>query len=114
MDDQQVQTISAIVPSTLLYNRVCGQVNGYQFGHTDAFSFPGGINQRYVDGVSITHGNPRSHIWTLAAGHSEDNEMPHGCPREGGPSAPSFVGDNYFCESGNSPWHWFRFWFVHQ
>ena len=85
------------------YNRVRGRVTGYQFGHTDAFSFAGNdINQRYVDGVSITHGNPRSHIWSLAAGQRENNERAAGCPCEGGPSAPSFVGDDYFCESGYS------------
>ena len=29
------------------------------------------IDDPYVDGgVSITHGNPREHIWTLASGHS--------------------------------------------
>ena len=84
-----------------LYSIVCGRVIGYQFGHTDAFRFVGGIiNQPYVDGVSITHGNPRLHIWTLAAGISENDKSGRGCPCEGGRSAPSFVGDNYYCESG--------------
>ena len=55
------------------YNRVCGRVIGYQFGHTDAFELRSHatIDQPYVDGVSFTHGNPRSHIWTLAAGLKE-------------------------------------------
>ena len=26
----------------------------------------------YVDGVSITHGSPRTHIWTYAAGASDN------------------------------------------
>ena len=81
------------------YDRVCGRVIGYQFGHTDAFS-GGSINQPYVEGVSITHGNPRSHIWTLAAGRSENDGTGYSCPCDGGPSAPSFVGDSYYCESG--------------
>ena len=83
-----------------IYNRVCGRVIGYQFGHTDAFHFSGTIIQPYADGISITHGNPRSHIWTLAAGLSENDESGSGCPCDRGPSAPSFVGDNYYCESG--------------
>ena len=82
------------------YNRVCGRVIGYQFGHTDAFHLGGIIDQLYVDGVSITHGNPRSHIWTLAAGISENDERANCCPCNGGQSAPPFVGKNYYCESG--------------
>ena len=84
------------------YNRVCGRVIGYQFGHTDAFGFHSSatIEQPYVDGVSITHGNPRSHIWTLAAGISENDERANCCPCNGGQSAPPFVGKNYYCESG--------------
>ena len=82
------------------YNRVCGRVIGYQFGHTDAFHHGQSFDQPYVDGVSITHGNPRVHIWTLAAGHSEIGGRLNSCPCDGGRSAPSFVGDNYYCESG--------------
>ena len=40
------------------YSIVCGRVIGYQFGHTDAFRSSATINQPYVEGVSITHGNP--------------------------------------------------------
>ena len=29
------------------------------------------INSYYVDGISITHGNPRQHVWTYAAGIQE-------------------------------------------
>ena len=84
------------------YSIVCGRVIGYQFGHTDAFHFRSSatINQPYVEGVSITHGNPRLHIWTLAAGISENATSRNGCPCDGGQSAPPFVGDNYYCESG--------------
>jgi hypothetical protein len=85
------------------YTRVCGRVIGYQFGSPDAFrrfrSMPPTINEFYVDGVSITHGSPRLHIWTFAA---EGSESLTKCPCEGGPSAPPFVRDNYFCESGNN------------
>ena len=82
------------------YTRVCGQVIGYQFGSPDGFRRSRStyyVNESYVDGISITHGSPRSHIWTLTA---DRREIDNGCPCEGGPSAPAFVGSNYYCESG--------------
>ena len=79
------------------YSRVCGRVIGYQFGHTDSFHSFLTIDQPYVEGVSITHGSPQSHIWTLAA---DIRENFNGCPCKGGWSPPSFVGTNYYCESG--------------
>jgi hypothetical protein len=52
---------------------------------------------------------PRNHIWTFAAGASEATVANHttNCPcanvwaADNAVPAPSFVGDNYFCESGN-------------
>ena len=54
------------------YSRVCGRVNGYQKGTTDAFYLSAGLRtleQIYVEGVSLTHGAPgsRQHIWTFVA-----------------------------------------------
>ena len=49
-----------------LYTRVCGQVNGIQFGNPDGFHASIlGIEGRYMDGVSITSGSPRQHICTF-------------------------------------------------
>ena len=54
------------------YTRVCGKIKAYQQYSTDAFQ-PYYLNRAltiddlYVDGVSLTHGqNPRNHIWTFA------------------------------------------------
>ena len=52
--------------------QVCGRVNGYQFGSTDAFGNyhiydQTSIERTYVEGVSLTHGQPRKHIWAYAA-----------------------------------------------
>ena len=93
------------------YSHVCGRVIGYQYYSTDAFG-PGSqtIEGYYVDGVSLTHGPPglRQHIWTFAAGLVENNSSRY--PRYSCPCAdrvtalsivPSFVGNDYFCESGN-------------
>ena len=93
------------------YSKVCGQVIGYQVGSTDVFdNQQNSIDAVYVDGVSITYGSPRMHIWTYAAGLSEQllatNEV-FSCPCLVAGSSftpqtpPSFVGNNYYCESGN-------------
>ena len=66
------------------------------------------IDIPYVEGVSITHGSPCSHIWSLAAGVTETYiGYTAICPcltdnGHTGPSPPSFVGDNYYCELGYS------------
>ena len=86
------------------YQKVCGRFRGYQFGSPDAFhvsSFR--VEDGYVDGVSITYGSPgkRQHVYTYAAGVSEKQDW-DACPcAGGGVSAPSFVGSDYYCESGN-------------
>ena len=101
---------STLYPSGRQYSRVCGQVIGYQISSPAAFyiiftTAPRGLDDIYVDGVSITYGSPRSHIWTYAAGHSEevstiDPRVDCPCSHAGGTPAPNYVGDNYYCESG--------------
>jgi len=92
------------------YNKICGKVRGYQKGCDDAF-YPSNelnkksINDIYVDGISITLGNPRKHVWTYVTGLSDDGDYSrYNCPcaHIPGPNPPSFVGDHYYCESGNS------------
>ena len=92
------------------YSRVCGRVIGYQYGGTDAFGKSTGqtIDSYYVYGVSVTNGAPRNHIWTLAAGYSEGgySRQAFNCPCSNPDHSdnvlpPSFVGNNYYCESGN-------------
>jgi len=57
-----------------------------------------------VDGVSLTHGEQKQHIWTFAAGPHEDindhNESQ--CPCRGGDPSPEFVGNDYFCDTGST------------
>ena len=87
------------------YQRVCGRARGYQKGwsvnfwayHHHAQSLDG----YYVDGLSITRGNPRQHIWTFANGLFDNTTHNYNCPCAGGNLAPPpFVGTNYYCESG--------------
>ena len=89
------------------YSQVCGRVRGYQFATPEGFFPLGGddtIDSPYVDGISITHGSPpRQHIWSLTSGYRDSGSYIFECPCNTGSTAtvPSFVGDNYFCESGN-------------
>ncbi len=95
------------------YSRVCGRAKAYHWG--TLFSFLGynrdsrGINAQYVDGLSFTHGTPRTHIWTFAAGFyqgisGDTSYRNYRCPCNQGNTfgSPPFVGNDYFCESGVS------------
>ena len=93
------------------FSKVCGQVVAYQKGSTDAFRASSigakSINGPYVDGVSITvsSSSARKHVWTYASGLSDNWSYPsYNCPcaHVSGPDPPSFVGNNYYCESGNT------------
>ena len=93
------------------YSHVCGRVIGYSYRAPEAFgqfAGPQTIEGPYVDGISLTHGPPgtRQHIWSFAAGTSESASVHSNaaCPcahRQSGTIVPSFVGNDYFCESGN-------------
>ena len=100
---------STVFPTRgLSYSRVCGRLRGYQFGGTDAFSANiihqyTSVDSNYVDGVSITYGsNPHTHVWTYAVGTVSYKVRKCDCPCNNGSShqAPSFVGSDYYCESG--------------
>jgi len=86
----------------------CGRARGYQKGLAVSFtSYQQNrqtIDGYYVDGLSITHGNPRRHIWTFANGLYDNQAHPLNCPCASGSSYPSppFVGANYYCESGTT------------
>ena len=90
------------------YSQVCGRVIGYQQGSPDAIaSQSNSIDSAYVDGVSITRGYPRQHIWTFMAASQENsfsysgfNECP--CAPNSPVTPASFIGNDYFCESGSS------------
>ena len=100
------------------YRRVCGRVLAYRFGYNYAFyGYYGrsqGIDGYYVDGLSLTHGAPgsRQHIWTFASGlftGSHSSNLPrYRCPCDNGTTyrSPSFVGNDYFCESTRPESNW--------
>ena len=94
------------------YSKVCGKIIAYQVGSTDGFADYGnrntGINGNYVDGVSLTHGNPRRHVWTFVAALHEHNSDHSSCPCIVGTNAnyasrpPAFIGNDYFCDTGSA------------
>ena len=90
------------------YSHVCGRVRGYQDIAPYAFSnLSTSIESYYMAGVSLTHGSPgaRQHIWTFAAGFGEHSTGNWGCPCANRSltlaTLPSFVGNDFFCESAN-------------
>ena len=102
---QSVTFNTGIIP----YDQVCGQIIAYQRGSTDAFNgLNMNIDNAYLDGVSITHGSPRQHIWSFAAGSAEITVLDSNslCPcslnSTNGPNVPTFVENNYFCDTGTT------------
>ena len=95
------------------YSQVCGRVIGYQKGATLAiYDQHVGIEGVYVDGVSITRGYPRQHIWTFMAALQENSFYSDGidqcpCAPNSTVTPASFIGNDYFCESG-TPGAWDR------
>ncbi len=89
----------------LQYSQVCGKITGYQYGTTTAFwDVSSRIDSWYVSGITVTHGLPgsRGHVWTFANGWHETRDNFAACPcAPNAPSIsiPSFIGQDYFCES---------------
>ena len=103
---------SVTFPVDQSYTKFCGRIKAYQWGVTSAFATYDvtTIDGNYVSGLSLTHGSPRQHIWTFAAGLSESQPTStYVCPCDASVNitVPSFVGEDYFCESGvNEPFNY--------
>jgi len=63
-----------------------------------------GIDSVYVDGVSITHCLPTAHQHSFAIGRAEVTALDHDsicpCSLNSTNIVPTFVGNNYFCDTG--------------
>ena len=89
------------------YTQICGRVIGYQKGTTDGVNTNNNdINDAYIDGVSITRGSPREHVWSYISGISSNTNSTSSCPCNTGVASNNkvqqFVGEHYYCESGNN------------
>ena len=83
------------IPVSEVYDRVCGRIVGYttRTGILSAFNDSNDIDSSYVDGVSVTYGLPRQHIWSFGGGRGM-------CQCDNGSHVPPlFVGESYFCDS---------------
>uniref|UniRef100_A0A1X7ULT6 Uncharacterized protein n=1 Tax=Amphimedon queenslandica TaxID=400682 RepID=A0A1X7ULT6_AMPQE len=101
--------VSVQFPSNgISYSQICGRVFGHSYETPDAVNTEfatnnhNNINGDYVDGISITRGSPRQHVWTLIA-TGVDTLFKGGiynCPCTNGSTqvTQSFVGSHYFCE----------------
>ena len=86
------------------YSRVCGRAIGFQYATPDAFERHAN-SYRDFDGINITYGQQRNHIWSYVAGVTQSNDSTNTgkCPcTEHGRDPPQSIHDNYYCESGNS------------
>ena len=101
---------SVTYPAGGSYTNICGQVRGYQFSSPNAFTGASGhsINDAYVDGISVTRGNPRKHVWTYTSYFHEQftDSNYDGCLCQQSKSSSSyysrvfsFVGQDYYCET---------------
>ena len=115
-DDSYACSSARFSTNGMSYQRVCGRARGYQKGYTLGFYGSDNstqldnnrsIDEDYVSGLSITYSSsPRQHIWTFASGFSEtDKTGSHNrncpCSIYSGSYPSSFVGSNYYCESGS-------------
>ena len=90
------------------FSHICGRIIGYQSGNPDAFAAYtlGGVTRiedPYVDGVVITRGTEKEHVWTFTGSVQETGNFHLVCPctnSQSTQSIPSFVGEDYFCETG--------------
>ena len=96
------------------WNQNCSEIHstwpawiiGYDRGTPSLFTGAGqSIDSFDIDGVSVTYGSPRQHIWSFSGGLDEVISV-NACPCVAGCTAgnriPSFVCQNYFCEAGIS------------
>ena len=101
------------VNSVFEYSQVCGRILAYMQEVPDAFqpyhrNTTLTIDDAYVDGISLTHGQlPRKHIWTFAAVGDDFNSESSSCPcvqndTDFPGTIPPFVGQDYFCETAKS------------
>ena len=101
----------------LRYSYVHGRIIAYQNGYPIAYYFSNygynSIDQAYVFGVSLTHGqNPQKHIWTFAGATDETSRNPtFKCPCINSNINPSsitissFIGNDYFCDTSLSRYY---------
>lgn len=99
-------------PVSETFDKICGRVKAVAYGAVDGFegfnrNGQTSITSAYVTGIVLATEFQGSleHLWTFAAGVGELDTSISTCPCDrSDPSdvnVPDFVGNSYFCESGN-------------
>ena len=91
----------------LRYSRVCGRITAYHKGWADGFREVTTV-EHVIPGVSVTHGPPgaRQHVWSFVVAENDVEMLNYNCPCSNTsstgsyPTIPSFIEDNYFCDTG--------------
>ena len=99
---------STYATDSIQYSRVCGQVIGYQVASPDAFNIQPNSTRNNInmDGIIITQlGVQQYQMWRFVAGVTENSSLHVNsncpCSPTSGWKPPSYIGSNYYCESGN-------------
>ena len=71
----------------IAYSRVSGRIRGYQESTPDAFGLyvsysdtNYNIEYPYIDGIVVTRGSPKKHVWSFVASWGETLTNNQGCP----------------------------------
>ena len=103
-------------PISRSYSSVCGRIIAFQIGRAGGFHnifghSLSGIDDAYLDGVSLTHGQQgsRVHIWSFVGAYYEQStsyRTDTTCPCSNtqitwSHQIPSFINNYYFCDTGN-------------
>ncbi len=105
---EETQTFSNM---GIKYQEVRGNTVLFQYASTDGFrriNSGSTIDNLYADGMSFYYNDSsmvKQHIYTYAIGINTAGNS-YACPQIGGDSAPSFVGTNFKCETGNNTSDW--------
>ena len=101
----------------ITYNQVCGRLKGFRYGTPSGYeTYPYYTNLDdaegwYVNGISISQGDPQNHIWTYATGFhtSQDYSDPTStdCPCDVDADytyfdIPAMIGEDYYCDPGKN------------
>ena len=84
------------------YSKICGKIIGYQVGTPDGLNLK--INNGTIDGIFLTRGFYRRHIWAFIASTSTPGVVEHSCPCLFGgkytqSNATLSIGRDYFCDT---------------
>lgn len=99
----------------MTYSRVCGRITAYHDGAPDGFNTDPNpsIETPYLDGLSLTYGaaGSRQHIWSFVAAVGEGDypaiwRCDCSSAASWGLTTPPYVGNNYFCDTGNHAPDW--------